>query len=457
MRSAGIDTHVTAAAANLRVRLAALRPSTRTYEVTMKPATREIDADTMQKSYLGTTAQGELIFNAHAAPAIADLKPGNVTLFAGTALLKVTGVARRGDFIAVTGVPASLEDAIDHARIGWKTKLDFSKVAFQPPPGFHRVAAASAPSRRGVLDALIPAAYAEEPATESTEGNSFEGEIGGFKVTLQLTPARGDLHVDLHATRNINGGIVEVHAVGQLNGLTNETLITLANGTTTQITFDNNGLSGSLDFDWNVGFDAEHGGDDKELLKSAVENLPFSFEVPVDVGPIPFVIAIKAGFSFQAAFSSKATVASGSYHASFGGNVANTTGGSGGGEAPTTTGDGQIKTYGGTTSLAPVGLTTIAALPKVSLTLGLPENLFSFMKTPEMGGPYATFMVRADFIATGALSIAQCERRELYVMVFVGYEPGVLGKLVKDPAKKLFERRIQQVEPSNITLCQDKS
>jgi hypothetical protein len=456
MRSAGIDTHVTAAAADLRVRMGALHPATRTYEVTMKADTRQIDPDTMRKSYLGTTAQGELIFNAHTAPAIADLKPGDVALFAGTALLKVTGVARRGDFIAVSGVPASLEDAIDHGRIGWKTTLDFTKVAFQPPPGFHRVAATTASSRRGFLDALIPAADAADDA-ESDADNSFEGELEGFKVTLQLTPARGDLHVDLHATRNIHGGIVEVHAVGQLNGLNNETLITLANGTTTQITFDNNGLNGSLDFDWNVGFDAEHGGDDKELLKSAVENLPFSFEVPVDVGPIPFVIAIKAGFSFQAAFSSKATVASGSYHASFGGNVPNTTGGSGAGEAPTTTGDGQIKTYGGTTSLASVGLTTIAALPKVSLTLGLPENLFSFIKTPEMGGPYATFMVRADFIATGALSIAQCERRELYVMVFVGYEPGVLGKLVKDPAKKLFERRITQVEPPNITLCQEKS
>src|SRR5579862_7241967 len=94
MRSAGIDTRVTAAAADLRVRLGALHPSTRTYEVTMKPGTRQIDADSMRKSYLGTTAQGELIFNAHTAPAIADLKPGDVALFAGTALLKVTGVAR---------------------------------------------------------------------------------------------------------------------------------------------------------------------------------------------------------------------------------------------------------------------------------------------------------------------------------------------------------------------------
>ncbi|HEV2704031.1 MAG TPA: hypothetical protein VGV09_20565, partial [Steroidobacteraceae bacterium] len=444
LRSAGIDTRVTPAAANLHVRLGALHPATHTYEVTMKPATQQVDADTMQKSYLGATAQGELIFDARTAPAVANLKPGTVTVFAGTALLKVTGVIRRGDFIAVSGVPAGLEDAIDHGRIGWTTTLDYTKVAFQPPPGFHRVR---------FLAGLIRPANAED----SAGGNSFEGDIKGFKVILQLTPARDNLHVDLHATRNISGGIVEVHAVGQINGLTNETLITLANGTTTQVTFDNNGLSGSVDFDWNVGFDAQHGGDDKELLKSAVENLPFSFEVPLDVGPIPFLVTIKAGFSFQAAFSSKATVASGSYHASFGGNVPNTVGAGGGDGAAVVSGDGQIKTHGGTVSLAPVGLTTIAALPKVSLTLGLPENLLSFMKTPELGGPYATFMVRADFIATGAMSVAQCERRVLYVMVFAGYEPGVLGLLFKDPAKKLFERRVTQVTPSNITLCQDKS
>lgn len=421
----------------------------------MKPDTRQVDADTMQRSYLGTTAQGELIFDARTAPAVANLKAGTVTLFAGTALVKVTGVARRGEFIAVSGVPAGLEDAIDHGRIGWTSTLDFTKVAFQPPPGFHRVAVATASAHRSFLDGFIRPANAEV----SLADNSWEGELKGFKVILQLTPARGNLHVDLHATRNINGGIVEVHAVGQINGLTNQTLITLANGTTTQVTFDNNGLSGSLDFDWNVGFDAQHGGDDKELLESAVENLPFSFEVPLEVGPIPFLITVKAGFSFQAAFSSKATVASGSYHASFGGNVPNTVGAGGAGAdgAASVSGEGQIKTYGGTVSLAPVGLTTIAALPKVSLTLGLPENLLSFMKTPELGGPYATFMVRADFIATGTMSIAQCERRELYVMVFAGYEPGVLGKLFKDPAKKLFERRVQRVMPSNITLCQDKS
>ena len=39
-----------------------------------------------------------------------------------------------------------------------------------------------------------------------------------------------------------------VHGIGQFNGLTNQTSITLANGSTTEITFDNNGLKGSVDF-----------------------------------------------------------------------------------------------------------------------------------------------------------------------------------------------------------------
>ena len=159
----------------------------------------------------------------------------------------------------------------------------------------------------------------------------------------------------------------------------------------------------------------------------------------------------------DAAFSSKATVASGTYHATFGGDIPNTTGTGSASGGSSFSGDGQIKSYGGTVSVATVGLTTIAALPKVSLTLGLPGNLLSFMETPELGGPYATFMVRADFVGTGAMSIAQCERRDLYVMVFAGYKPGVLGKLFSDPAKKLFERHIQEVRPPNITLCQAPS
>jgi len=109
--------------------------------------------------------------------------------------------------------------------------------------------------------------------------------------------------------------------VGQFNGLTNEGSITLANGATTEITFDNKGLSGTVDFDWKVAFDAEHGGSDPKMRESDLINLPFSLDLPLVLGPIPFKLSFKTAFAFQPTFTSKVTVAQGSYHASYGGDL----------------------------------------------------------------------------------------------------------------------------------------
>jgi len=104
--------------------------------------------------------------------------------------------------------------------------------------------------------------------------------------------------------------------------------------------------------------------------------------------------------------------------------------------------------------MAAIGLSTTVALPKISLTIGLPGALNSFLHSPNFGGPYTTFLTQANFLATGTLTMVQCEKRELNLLVVTGYTPGILGKLkLKAVSKTIFEKDYTEIRPPNITLC----
>jgi len=439
-----------------------LVPTKSVYDVSLKPETKVIDAAVMSQAYRGAGSDGTLKFDAASAAAVAALTPGSVTIFPGVALLKVTNVSSAGGVVSVTGEPAGLEDAIDHGHIAWSAPLDFKKVVFNPPPGFHRVMADA-----DDLVAFQNLLGTPAEAAISLSNNTWNGKVKDWDVTIALTPTGGNLHLDVNAIKSIAGGTIDVHGVGQFNGLTNQTSITLANGSTTEITFDNKGLNGSVDFNWKVAFDADHGGNEPKLKESDVENLPFSLDFPVPVGPIPFVVKFKTGYAFQPAFTSKVAVAQGSYHANFGGDMpmtdtanadpadsATASAASSPPDSASLSGKGTIDSYGGTMSLAAIGLSTTVALPKISLTIGLPGALNTFLHAPDFGGPYATLMTQANFLATGTLTMVQCEKRELNILAVTGYKPGLLGKLKLKPiSKTVFEKSFSEIRPPNITLC----
>lgn len=443
-----------------------LVPTKAIYDVSLKPAAKLIDAATMSRAYRGAAPDGTLTFDATAAPSIAALTPGTVVIFAGVALLTVSSVNSSNGTVSVAGTPAGLEDAIDHGHIAWSIPLDFNKLAFNAPPGFKRIGTDASPML-AFVNSLVPPAE----AGFSLADNTWKGKIKNWDVTITLTPSAGNLHLDMHAVKSIGGGTIDAHGVGQMNGFTSEGSITLANGSTTEITFNNKGIGGSVDFSWKVAFDATHGGDDPKMRESDVENFPFSLDLPAPVGPIPFKLTFKTGFAFVPFFTSKVAVAEGTYHASFGGDMPMSD--SAGAEAPgpdasaaapaepgstggtQLSGSGSIESHGGTTSIAAIGLSTTIALPRIGFTLGLPGPLDAFLKSPDFGGPFAMLETQANFLATGTLSIVQCEKRELKLMGVVGYKPGVLGhlKVPAVPPKIIFEKDYSEIRPPDITLC----
>jgi hypothetical protein len=429
-----------------------------TFDVTWQPQTVQIDTATVNAAYRGVGADGSLTFDAAAAPSIASLGTGSVVVFAGLMLGRVASVTNTAGLLHVNATPVALDDAIASGHIAWQAPVDFGRIAFEPPPGMHRIDVADDPVLR--MEHWFAA-----PAGADSAAVHYAGTVKKWKVKLDLTPQRGNLLMDLDASKEIDGGKIDVHGVGELDNLTNSVNITLDNGATTRIDFDAGNLRGKVDFTWSVAFDKEHGGDRiTELNESDVESLPFALTYPFLVGPIPFKLRITSGFAFAPTFTSKATVAQGTLHQSFGGDVSltsDTSSGSpdaspnpgAGGDAnsrSTMTSDGSIDSYGGTLSVAPLGLSSTLMLPSINLALGGPPEFDKVLA----GGPYALLLTQANFIATGPLSIAACERRELNFIVRVGYKTGMLSKVIKPWSKEVFRKSSQLVMPPNIRLCQ---
>jgi hypothetical protein len=421
-------------------------PAQSTFNVTWNPQTKVIDAATVSQSYRGVAQDGSLTFDAASAPAIAALTPGTVTVFSGLALRKIVSVRNDGSQLHVVTAPAALNEAISDGQIGWKYNVNFANLAYVTPPGFHRVDVADDPNTW--IDRLIASpALADAPV-------HYKGSIQDWDIDMTLTPNGDNLEMELTAEKSHGGGTLEVKATGELDSLTNSVNIDLANGQTKRIGISDGNLHGKFDLTWSVAFDKDHGGDDKDVFdEAAVIKLPLGFRIPFFVGPLPFELNIKTGFSFSPAFTSKTTVAQGSYHASFGGDVAVNDATSGGDAQSTMDSDGGLDSYGGTMSVAPLGLSLTVMMPKIEVKLGAPEELETILGETS-GDVFVALFIQANFVATGPMAIAPCERRELNVSGTYGYDAGLLGIGIASYNHQIFKRTRTYVIPSNIRLCQ---
>ena len=452
--ASGASGAFTAATAKLQTVAAA----DSTFDVHWNDATKVVPADTVAAAYRGAVDGGTFTFDAAKAPDLATLAPQSIVVFSGLAVRKVVSVKSDGTTISIATVPAALDEAVHDGHIAWHMPVDFSRVAFEPPPGFHRVIAASDGSWESRLF---------EPAEAAGNEMTFKSDVHDWDVEVTLTPQGSDLHIVFDAKKTAQGGgYVDLHAVGELDDLSSVADIAIANGKTTRVS-DTNALHGKVNLTWSVAFDKEHGDDDRTTLnESEIEKLPLHFSYPFVVGVVPMELKLSSGFQFSPFFSSKATAAQGSYDVSFGGsatmNQTASADAASSDAAPSEAapdaslaGTGDIDSYGGTLSVAPLGLSTTVMMPKVQLAFGIPDLLFDGLVGESSGGPYVALMTQANFVATGPLSIVPCERRQLSVIGIVGADATLFGKsLARSDPKTVFKKDYTLVVPGNIKICQ---
>jgi hypothetical protein len=419
-------------------------PSQQTFDVIWNPQTKIIDPATVRSAYRGVGSDGSITFDAAQAPTIAALVPGTITVFSGLALRKIVSVRNDGNQLHVATAPVALDQAITKGHIAWQYNASFGGLSYAQPSGLHLV------DDPGQWLAQLFA----EPAL-ADNALHYGGDIKDWDIDLTLAPRLNDLTIEFKATKEEGGGSIEVTGSGELDNFTNSVDMTIDGGSTRRIQFNNDGLQGKLDLKWTVAFDKEHGGEEVgKFNEPAVIKLPLSLTLPILAGPIPFELKINTGFAFSPFFSSKTTVAQGEYHTSFGGDVSmiDTPDGVETGPADQLKGDGQITTYGGTLSVAPLGLSLTFMAPKIELSVGAPEELETILGETSAGAWVALF-VQANFVATGPVSIAACERRELVLTGTTGYEAGLLGIGLVSHKTEVFRKSYQIIEPPNITLC----
>ena len=192
-----------------------------TFDVKWNANTVRLDRTTTLRSLRLASGDGTTFTFASDEAAIRGLRPGQVLLVWGIALLRVTSVEPVGGYLVVQGTPASLPEAMDHAHIAWTTPARFDHgmmVEKVPEPDPVPVALARparspfllagwhSPAATGAVDFADPAPDGDGKAPSGGGfTNKASGEIGGFAFEVAYAFAQDALDFELEASMGQGG------------------------------------------------------------------------------------------------------------------------------------------------------------------------------------------------------------------------------------------------------------
>ncbi len=432
------------------------------FEVTYQPETVVLDAATTKKTFEGISPDGAvLVFNT-SVPATRDLKPGSVLLLQGLALKKVVAVELHGDSIIVATQKASLTDAIENGHIHFDAPVTFGDTASIP----------------GM--ALTPAfAFAPALSVATVAGTPGEasGSEGGWKFTTKATKAAGSLNLDIDVKGEVEGMNVDVTGRGHVQSFGLMTDIQISHGVVEEFKYVAKNLRGDVTID----FVATRKGDGD--LKGLETKLPTSFEMPMPIGGLPFVLAISEVVIVKPALSGKNEVAEGHFKIKYGGGQGFSVSGSSmaaDGQAPESE---QEITGSSSMGIAPFAYILAIAMPRIELTLGLEkatgfdkltaaipatvsDRVAELLSKTEIGSKlvdavkktlksqaaaHVEMVMAASHLDSGPLVLIPCKKTTFDVHANVGYDATALGKTAEGTKElDMGEKHVIQQTPPNI-------
>jgi hypothetical protein len=212
------------------------------------------------------------------AAAVAALQPGDIAVLAGIAYRKVVQVNDVGDALELTTERTTLNQAIKNGTIEWDRGIDFPE------------AAASGAMRVSYGDAVL-----DRVASPLEGGYSYEGELKGWKISVRLVPSEGRLDVEATATKEVLGEKrVGLTASGHVQGFRTSGRAVFSDGANLEFEAGTRELEGEL----KVKVAAFNSGASQELL-----SIPLGIEIPVEIGPVPLLVKIKAHLNVTAELS----------------------------------------------------------------------------------------------------------------------------------------------------------
>lgn len=200
------------------------------------------------------------------ATAIAQLQPGDLAVLAGMAYRKVVRVQTTTAGLELFTERTTLPEVIQSGTIEWSQSVDFG--------------------------AALQASALEAGALRSrASGLSYEGEIRGYKVSLNLTPSAGRVEVDAVVSLEIAGERrFAVQGTGHIEGFRTSGRAVIGDGGLIEFEAGQTQLRGEL----RLTAAAFNTGLSDELL-----SIPLGIDVPIQVGPVPLMLKVKGNVNVR--------------------------------------------------------------------------------------------------------------------------------------------------------------
>jgi hypothetical protein len=308
------------------------------FNVQWNPATVAIDRETAIRSLRGVSRDGATFTFTAAEPAVTKLRPGSILWVRDLALRKVDGVEARGDLTVVHTQVVTLNEAMPNADIAFEAPVPVQNFILsrteEPPPPQPDTRTGRVQPPRG---ALVPVRYlmagapesgnpsgsdadsaADQAQENSFQGGTLSGTLQGMQYTVGYNPgAGGALTMVLESRLGAGGGgggsaalkelfsivddnvDVRLKAEALVRGFSTAAVMQIANGDLTRAQVEFKNVSGHV----KAAFIGRLGQPGNQGVKIPVMHLPISFNVPLPVEGIPFVVQLGADFLVTVALS----------------------------------------------------------------------------------------------------------------------------------------------------------
>jgi len=390
-------------------------------------------------------------------PIASNLHEGSILFVPGLVMRKVLATTQQdGHLVVVTKNPALLE-AFKDANIHWATPVNFAELK-----------SARSFSLRDILELR---AYADTKL-------SLSGEDDGWAYTVTATPGPDRLNVALTVAKQYNGLDVKINGSGYVQNFQNAVSIAIKDGKLDTLDYQDSGLSGAVDFNW----EASKNSGGVEAEEHGVK-LPSSFTIPLPIGGIPFSLEVSEALLIHPAFTGGSEAVRGNFHVDFNGSQGFKFDSGKVDPEGEAGGDGSIVNHASVSAVAPVGFVAAICMPRIELKLGT-DSLFDTLaslapptladglvnalkKTPfgnwfkenvgeklkTTGAAYAQVVTSTSTIASGAGAFIPCQRAQLIITISVGANATVLGSEQGNVSKDIFRQEKKVMVPP-IKACE---
>lgn len=255
---------------------------TTTYDVTLKDNAYVVSQETVGM-LLEVSDDGSFYRFDPLAEEVAGLATGDVVIFYGMSIRKIVSVITASDAIIVKTESATLDEAIQDGEIAWEKNVDFANIAdLELDTG-----ADESFSIVGV-DTVVGAGSSKSQVRSRTL--KVEGKVQGWDVSVEIEPTSNRLNLKLSATRTISGiMIAAIRGDGWVSDFTSCGCLHYSGGSLSTMEIRNESMRGEMVVRWSA-----FNTDNIPLTAFVQLSIPASIPIPIQIGPIPVLIKLKA-------------------------------------------------------------------------------------------------------------------------------------------------------------------